>query len=330
MPDNHLFDHIRISVIIVNWNAGIYLKECILSLRKQIRPPYEVLIVDNASTDGSDEGLEDCYPQAKVIRLKKNIGFAAANNYAARLVSDECNWIALLNPDAMAAPSWLEALTNAARHHPGYAFFGSRLMKAGKPSQYDGIGDICHISGLAWREGHGKTADDSGLRAKEIFSPCAAAAMYRKDCFVEAKGFDEDFFCYAEDVDLGYRLRLLGYRCLYVPEAVAYHVGSASTGDKHSDFAVYHGHRNLVWAFIKNTPGMLFWVLLPVHLMHNFVVAVYFGMMGQGKTILRSKRDAAYGIHRMWKKRRQVQESRRTSVMDIWRMLDKTGLLLRR
>jgi len=193
-------------------------------------PPCEVVIVDNASTDSSAVGLEECYPHVKVVRLDKNIGFAAANNHAARLVSEECNWIALLNPDAFLEPTWVESLMDAVKHHPGYAFLGSRLMNANEPSNYDGTGDCCHISGLVWREGHGNAADASALKMKEIFSPCAAAALYRRQTLVDLGRFDEDYFCYVEDVDLGFRLRLAGHKVMYVPDAVVHHVGSAATG----------------------------------------------------------------------------------------------------
>ena len=287
-----------------------------------------MIIVDNDSRDSSIVGLEECYPHVKVERLDKNIGFAAANNYAVRLVSEECNWIALVNPDAFPEPTFLESLMDAARHYPEYAFFGSRLMNANDPSTYDGTGDIYHISGLVWREDHGNAADASTLKMKDIFSPCAAAALYRKDAFIEANGFDEDYFCYVEDVDLGFRLRLLGYRCLYVPESVVYHVGSATTG-KHSDFSVYHGHRNLVWTYVKNMPGILFWILLPIHLALNFITVIYFVMRGQGGIILRAKWDAIKGISKMWRKRRQIQDSRRVSVMGIWRTLDRRIISLR-
>jgi GT2 family glycosyltransferase len=325
MPNKISFDRAHISVIIVNWNTGAYLKRCVLSLSKQIMPPCEVIVVDNASTDLSAVGLEECYPNVKVVRLDKNIGFAAANNLAARLISEECNWVALLNPDAFPEPTWLESLMDAAKHHPEYAFFGSRLMNANEPSNYDGTGDIYHISGLVWRGGHGNAADASALKMKEIFSPCAAAALYRKDAFVEANGFDEDYFCYVEDVDLGFRLRLLGYRCLHVPESVVYHIGSVTTG-KRSDFSVYHGHRNLVWTYVKNMPGALFWLFLPLHIILNLFIITWFSLHGQCSVILRSKFDALGGIPRMWKKRREIQKNRKASVNDIWQVLDKSFL----
>ena len=141
--------------------------------------------------------------------------------------------------------------------------------------------------------------------------------------FKSKGGFDEDYFCYVEDVDLGFRLRLAGYRCLYVPQSVAHHVGSGTTGGQHSDFSTYHGHRNLVWTFVKDMPGLLFWLLLPLHVMLNLASLIWFALRGRGGVILRAKRDALLGLPKMWRKRQQIQKSRIASISDIWRVLDK-------
>jgi GT2 family glycosyltransferase len=112
----------------------------------------------------------------------------------------------------------------------------------------------------------------------------------------KAGNFDEDFFCYFEDVDLGFRLRLSGYRCLFVPGAVAQHVGSGTSGGQHSDFATYHGHRNIVWTFVKNMPGVLFWLLLPLHLALNVVTLFWFAGHGRAGVIFRGQTGCHIGI----------------------------------
>lgn len=312
----------RVAVIIVNWNSGELLKKSLRALQEQQFPVRELIVVDNASTDSSITALEADFPQVKVIRLKKNIGFAAANNHGVESVH-ESEWLALLNPDAFPEPDWLARLIAATQKFPGYSFFGCRMLKAGTPQILDGAGDDYHVSGLVWRRGYGSGAGNNYSDAGEVFSPCAAAALYWRDAFLEAGGFDEDFFCYVEDVDLGFRLRLAGHRCMLIPDAVVHHVGSGCTGGQHSDFSVYHGHRNLVWTFIKNMPWILFWALLPVHVLLNFMAVIHFAMHGQGKVILRAKRDAIKGIPKMWRKRLEIQANRRASVTDIWRVLDK-------
>jgi GT2 family glycosyltransferase len=151
---------------------------------------------------------------------------------------------------------------------------------------------------------------------REVFSACAAAALYRRDALLEIGGFDERYFCYVEDVDAGFRLRLRGYRCLYVPDAVAHHVGSATTG-KGSDFSTYHGHRNLVWTFFKDMPGPLLALYLPQHLILNVLSVVWFSMRGQARTILRAKWDALRGLPAVLRDRRRVQRLRRIGARDL-------------
>lgn len=321
--------NIRVSIIIVNWNGERFLKQCLNALLAQTARPHEIIVLDNASTDGSVE-IALRFPSVRLMALGQNTGFARGNNLAIKAASAESEWIALINPDAFAAPRWLETLLAAAESNPEFDVFGSKLVNATDPTILDGTGDACHISGLAWRTAHGVPVSHLGESECEIFSLCAAAALYRRSALLEVGGFDEDFFCYAEDVDLGFRLRLAGYHCLYVPKSVVHHVGSGTTGGKNSDFSVYHGHRNLVWMFVKDMPGLLFWLLLPLHVLLNLVSIVWFALRGQGGVILRAKRDAVLGLPKMWRKRQQIQKARLASIGDIWRVLDKRLLPIRR
>jgi GT2 family glycosyltransferase len=231
--------------------------------------------------------------------------------------------VPLLNPDAFPDQHWLEALLSAARENHEYDVFGSKLVNAADPTLLDGVGDAYHMSGRVWRMGHGAPVSSFSEQACEVFSPCAAAALYRRSVLLEVGGFDEDYFCYVEDVDIGFRLRLAGYKAMYVPDAVVQHVGSATTGGQHSDFSVYHGHRNLVWTFVKDMPGILFWLLLPLHVAMNLVTLVVFALRGQGRVILRAKWDAIKGLPKMWRKRKAIQSARVATVREIWRVMDK-------
>lgn len=309
-----------VTVIIVNWNGCDYLGETLSLLSQQSLAPTRILVVDNGSTDGSANQIQHL-PDVEVVFTGSNLGFAKANNLALRECDTE--FVALLNPDAFPNSDWLEKLMAAARLYPGVDSFGSRLMIHGKEDILDGIGDVYHLSGLIWRDGHGRAINAGDAIPKDIFSACAGAALYRRDTFLEVGGFDEDYFCYVEDVDLGFRLRLAGYRSMYIPDSVVYHVGSASTGGQHSDFAVYHGHRNLVWTFVKNMPGILFWAFLPAHILLNMVTVIVFALRGQGSVILRSKWHAIMGLPSAWRKRKAIQMRRVVSVKEIWRILDK-------
>lgn len=329
MSDSRQKAWTKVSVVIVNWNGEQFLERCLTALLAQTVTPYEIILVDNASTDGSLE-IVGRFPSVRLMALNENTGFARGNNLAIEAASKESEWIALINPDAFAAPRWLETLLAAAESKPGFDVFGSKLVNAADSTLLDGTGDACHISGLVWRTAHGVPVSHLGESECEIFSPCAAAALYRRSALLEVGGFDEDFFCYVEDVDLGFRLRLAGYRCLYVPKSVVHHVGSGTTGGKNSDFSVYHGHRNLVWTFVKDMPGLLFWLLLPLHVVLNLASIIWFAFRGQGGVVWRAKRDALLGLPKMWRKRQQVQKSRIASISDIWRVLDKRLLPIRK
>jgi GT2 family glycosyltransferase len=225
-------------------------------------------------------------------------------------------WVALLNPDAFPHPRWLECLMAAAKQHPEAASFGSRILLAGDPSRFDGVGELYHVSGSHWRAATHKPAAGSFLKSQEIFWACAAAALYRRDAFLQVGGFDDSYFCYVEDVDLAFRLQLAGWSCRYVPEAVVEHVGSASAG-RHSDFQVYHGQRNVVWTWFKNMPAPLLWWYLPQHLVWNLAACGRYLARGQGHVVCKSKLDALRGLPAIWRKRRETQSSRRIGAWSL-------------
>jgi GT2 family glycosyltransferase len=253
--------------------------------------------------------------------LHSNIGFAAASNLGARLARGA--WLALLNPDAFPHPDWLAQLMHAASAGAGN-FFASRQIQANSPELIDGEGDVYFTSGLALRRNYNRRAGEAGS-PREVFSACAAAALYPRQEFLDAGGFDEDYFAYHEDVDLGFRLRLRGSRCILVPTAIVHHVGTASTGAR-SAFALYHGHRNLVWTFFKDMPSPWFWLYLPLHLTFNLLTVAYFALAGHAATIVRAKRDALRGLPKAWEKRRLVQAQRKIGGGEVVRQMN-TNLL---
>jgi GT2 family glycosyltransferase len=308
----------RVAAIVVNANGGRHLDETLDSLARQTAPPYRTIVVDNASVDGSADGLEQRRPGVEVLRPGRNLGFAAANNLAARAAAD-CDWIALVNPDAFPEPPWLETLLASAAAHPECRFFGSRLVSAADPEVLDGTGDVLHVSGMAWRRDHGSRGvvrDEE----EEVFSPCAAAALYRRDVFLEVGGFDERFFCYFEDTDLAFRLRLAGHRCLYVDAAVCRHVGSALAG-RHSDFTIYHSYRNQVWTFLKNMPLGLLVLYAPQHLIVNVLTVLAYATRGQGRVVLRAKRDAIRAVPEILRERRAIQRGRQVGCRELRRLM---------
>lgn len=314
-----------VAFLIVYWQGERCLEKSLACVLAQQGAAADVFVLDNGSEAGLSQDMKSRFSSVRFIRSEVNLGFAGGNN---RLLKEAVGypWIVLVNPDAFLEPDWLKHMLDAAEANPQYSFFASRLIKADDPAVLDGEGDAVHVSGLAWRIRHGLALKRGVKKPKEVFSACAAAALYRAEALTEAGGFDEDFFCYFEDVDLGFRLRLLGHRCLLVPVAAARHVGSASTGGRRSDTAVYYGHRNLVWTYIKNMPGSLFWLFLPLHLFSNLVSILWFAARGKGRVILKAKVDACRMLPRMWKKRRPIQKTCRVSTASIAKGLDKSLL----
>ena len=310
-----------ISVILVTWNSALYLPRCLDCLARQTYKDFEVVLVDNGSTDGSLDRLESRWPELafRIEKLKENRGFAFANNLGARLASGL--WLALLNTDAFPESDWLEMLLQATERYPEFIFFASRQIQANMPQFLDGAGDAYHISGLAWRRFAGWPSAQFGLDPKEVFSPCAAAALYSRQVFLKVDGFDEDFFSYHEDVDLAFRLRLQGFRCLYIPEAIVEHIGSATLGDQ-SNFALYHWQRNFIWSYIQNMPSTLLWRTLPAHIMANIIYQVNYGLRGRGRILWNAKIDAFRGFPRALHKRQEIQKNRKVKNKELLRKME--------
>ena len=283
----------RIGLVIVTYNSATLIERALQAIAAQTRRPDKVVVVDNESSDGTLEVVRraaSVFPvPVDVVTAGGNIGFAAANNLAVQRLSD-CDLIALMNPDVFPSTTWLAALEAAASAHPEAASFATRLMMDDAPDRLDGAGDVCHVSGLAWRWGPGQAIADAplALESRAVFSACAGAALYRRDDWVAVGGFDERFFCYMEDVDLGFRLQAQGRTCWYVADAVARHVGSASSGAG-APFAVYHGHRNLEWVFAKNMPASLMLRYAVSHLVMCTAALAWLTIQGHAWTFLRAK-----------------------------------------
>ena len=315
----------KVSVIILTWNSAKVISQCLDSLASQTMQDFEVIIVDNGSSDSDAIDLPAHWPEIdfQINKLEKNIGFASACNLGAAMSKGD--WLAMLNSDAFPEPEWLERLLIAAQSHPEFSFFASRQLQANAPHLLDGAGDAFHVSGLAWRRFSGYPASLFGLDPMEVFSSCAAAALYLRQAFLKVGGFDEDFFSYHEDVDLSFRLRLQGYRCLYVPDAVVHHVGSASVGAA-SDFALYHWQRNFIWSFVQNVPSGILWEALPSHLMANLIYQLNYTIRGRGGILWKAKMDALRGLSQALRKRREIQKTRTASHREILSTMERGWL----
>jgi GT2 family glycosyltransferase len=308
-----------VSVLVLNWNGADCLPRCLDALQGQTFRDFEVLVLDNASTDHSVDQLAARWPGFRLVRFERNLGFSLANNRGAALARGR--WLVFLNNDAFPQPDWLERLIDAAQTSPGFSFFASRLMYASDPDRVQSAGDVCHISGFAWSRGNGHPVRQEYLEQAEVFSPCGAAAMYPRQAFLQAGGFSEAFVSHLEDVDLGFRLRLMGHRCLYVPSAMVLHLVSAAYGVE-SERTVYQVQRNVVWMYVADMPAGLFWKYLPSHLLANLVFLAYYTVRGRGRAVWRAKWDALRGLPGALRRRRELQGARKASAADIDRCLD--------
>lgn len=287
-----------ITVVIVNYNGGAFIQEAVNSLAQQSCKDFELIVFDNASTDGSADTLNlSSLPNAQLVRNPENLGFAGGNNKAAERARGQ--WLVLLNPDTIAEPDWLEQLLGAAAAHPEHKTFTSAQYDLADASRLDGTGDAYSIYGIPWRGGFGHPVTDIP-ESGTCFSACGAAAMYDLLLYRKLEGLDERFFCYCEDVDLGFRLQLLGYDCLYVKEAVVRHAGSGISG-RASAFTIYHGTRNRTWTYIKNMPMPALILTLPAHFALSIYLLARSSFTPRFVPMLKGLRDGlagAYGIRR--------------------------------
>ncbi|WP_198022003.1 glycosyltransferase family 2 protein [Algiphilus aromaticivorans] len=313
---------VDVTVLIVAYRSRRTLPKALAALEHQTVSPRSVRILENGSPEG--EGVEGAQVPAgyELLESPVNLGFAGGNNRLAEDASGE--WLLLMNPDCYPEPDWLERLMQAAAAYPWASLFGSTQYADGGEGHLDGLGDVYHHSGFFYRGGYGRVLPPP--TDGEVFSPCGAAMMVRRSLFEGLGGFDADYFCYGEDVDLCFRARLLGHRAVQVAGAVVVHEGSASSS-RYSDFAVYHGVRNRAWTFFKNMPWLLLLFSLPMHAALTLAHGLVCARRGQGRLYLRALRDACRAWRNVRAKRRRILSGRRVALGTLaramsWRPLD--------
>ncbi len=314
-----------VSVVIVNLDGKPWLDGCLSAASAQDGVRAEIIVVDNASTDGSAEFVRERHPGVRVVELRENRGFAGGANAGCALARGR--YIAMLNNDAEPDAGWLHALVGALDGAPHAAMAASRIVRMDDPAVIDSAGDGWLRCGGAFKRGFGQPAS-MWLEGGEVFGACGAACLVRREAFERVGGFDESFFVAFEDVDLSFRIRLAGGTCVYEPRAVVRHAGSATLG-RLSRKAVFYGQRNLEWVYAKNTPGALLLATLPGHLVYDCGAAIYFLSRGRLPAFLAAKCAALSGLARVLRVRRQVQRGRRASVPDLARVMERRWLGLK-
>ncbi len=314
--------HPTVSVIVVNWNGKNLLFACLQSLQRQTFKDFEIIVVDNGSTDGSIELIQNHFPEAQVIALNTNLGFSAANNIGIQRARGR--YIALLNNDTEADPRWLEELVKALDTRREISFCASKMLLHHQRDLADACGDFYSVDGIGGKIGHLQSATIYS-EPREVFGACAGAAIYRRELLEELGGFDEDFFIAHEDTDLSFRAQLRGHRCLYVPTAIVYHKLSATIGAESPTY-LYYGHRNAEFVYFKNMPGPLLWRSLPLHLTLDLALLLFYVRRGQAGPFLQAKLDAIKALPTILQKRRRIQQQRVVSNDYIAGLLQKSWL----
>jgi GT2 family glycosyltransferase len=314
-----------VTVIIVNWNGKKFVAKCLDGLRKQTYKNFSVIMVDNGSNDGSAEFVSKKYPEVEIEALSENLGFSIANNIAVESVETE--YVVLLNNDAVPHPNWLENLLNAIKDHPEAGFAASKMLFFDNPTTIDRTGDIYTTGGTALLRGRGQLSDNYTDR-EWVFGACAGAALYKTRMLKDVGLFDEDFFLVYEDVDLSFRAQLRGFKCLYVPDAIVYHLASSSIVDD-SSISVYYSHRNLEWVYIQNMPDSLIKKTILPHLIYDMAAFFFFTAKGRSIEFIKAKWHAIKGFRRSIDKRSRIQARKKVTDEYIWSILEKERLLPR-
>lgn len=277
----------EVTVIIPNYNGRKLLKNCIETLEQQTYPDFQLLIVDNGSTDGSTELTSDRL-NIEWIKLKENTGFCGAVNIG--IGHTKTPYFILLNNDTEAEPQFVEELLRAVKKSDRIFSCGAQMLDYRNREILDNAGDLYTALGWAVGRGKGKPADAFSVE-KNVFSCCGGASIYRTEVIKKIGAFDENHFAYLEDVDIGYRAKIYGYKNRYIPTAKVYHVGSATTGNRYNEKKVFLAARNSMFLLYKNMPFLQLVLNLPLILPGILVKWVFFLKKGMAGEYLRGIRE---------------------------------------
>lgn len=268
----------EIGVIIPNYNGANLLRGALRSLQGQSIDNFRIVVVDDGSTEPGIEDIARDYKSIQIIRRSKNGGYAAAVNDGIRATAD-CKYVILLNNDTIVAYEFVEELYKSIEAKPDAFSVQARMISNSNKNVLDDAGDFYNVFGYAFARGKGKNVikycSPSG-----VFSACGGASIYRREVFSKIGVFDDNFFAYLEDVDIGYRALLYGYKNYYEPRAVVYHIGSATSGSTHNAFKVRLAARNSIYVYYKNQPWWQRALLFFPHLIGRGIKRLYFKKLG--------------------------------------------------
>jgi GT2 family glycosyltransferase len=335
-----VYSNLLISVVVVNLDRKDLLRKCLLSLMHQRDVSLEIILVDNGSSDGSADMVQNEFPSALIIRNSTNQGFCAANNQGIEAASGP--FVALLNNDAEADPLWLAELMRAIQSCADVGMAASKILVYEDPSRIDKAGHLIYFDGQNRGRGSGELDSGQYDTMEDVLFPDGCAAMYRREMLNQIGGFDEDFFAYADDAELGLRARIAGWRCIYAPKAVVRHHRGATLGVR-SMRRLHLIERNRVLLAAKLFPWSLL-CLNGVFYLARLTAGMWAGARGKGEishfpglaekwkvalAMVRADLEAITMLPRIWRKRRLISAHRKLSTIEIFRLLWKHRISLK-
>ncbi len=273
----------EVTVIIPNYRGEKFIADCLDSLLSQSYTDFDIIVVDNASGDGSTDIIEKDFPSVKLIALQDNYGFSRAVNEGIK--ASDTPFVILLNNDTRVEGDFVERLLLAIKEDERIFSVSSKMLQMTAPDRIDGAGDLYSAFGWAFARGKDRRAEAFNKRC-DIFASCGGASIYRRSILDEIGWFDEFHFAYLEDVDIGYRARIMGYRNVYEPGARVYHYGSGVSGSRYNDFKVRLSARNNMYIIMKNMPTPQIILNLPFLLTGFGLKALFFIFRGYGRAYL--------------------------------------------
>lgn len=308
-----------LSIVIPNWNGKQFLQTCLDSLAAQSYRQLETIIVDNASTDGSQAFIKSAYPAVTLIELPENRGFTGACNVGIEAANGE--FVALLNNDTEVDANWAESVVAVFAGDPKIGSVASKMLLFDRRDHIHTTGDFFTVDGRAGNRGVWQRDEGQYDRQEEVFSACGGSAVYRRTMLDQVGLLDDDFFFSGEDVDLGWRAQLSGWRCLYTPSAIVYHHLSATGGGV---TASYYDGRNSIFILIKNYPSQL-WHKHGWHILKAQARLAWEALRAwRGEAARARLRGLWAGIwqsRRMWRKRRHIQAQRTIAIAELEKRL---------
>ncbi len=306
------------SVLVLNWDRKDDLIDCIESLTKQTYTNTEIIIVDNGSSDGSQDAVRKKYPEVKLIENEKNLGFAKGNNIGIKKAKGE--FILTLNNDIQADKDWVKELVETAKSSQDIGMCASKMKLYYEQDKIDSTGIVGGVTGASYDRGFGEKDDGQYDEPEEVFGPCAGAALYKKkmleDIKLDKQYFDEDYFAYNEDSDLAWRARLRGWKCMYEPKAIVYHKHSATWGET-SPWKIYYMRRNSLKNFIKNSSTQKLLIYTPFIIAYNLAVIPYYVKIKRLTPYINALKDNITDLFKTLRKRKIIQTTRKKNPKEV-------------